>query len=105
MTQRKKNKILFVGGADPRKNLDFVCESLACLNNPNCSFSFDVVGNYPLSKQKDIHKEFSSIAGRIKHNVTDRQLSQAIRINNCRFSGPYFYAEIRVFQFTESLAN
>lgn len=74
----ENNKILFVGGADPRKNLDFVCTSLACLNNSACSFGFDVVGNYPLSKQKDIHKKFSSIAEHIKFHthVTDRELSQ-----------------------------
>ena len=53
--------------------LDFVCESLACLNNPTFSFSFDVVGNYPLQNKK-AHK---TIAGRIKfHTHVDRQLSQ-----------------------------
>ena len=52
--------------------------SLACLNNSACSFGFDVVGNYPLSKQKDIHKKFSSIGEHIKFHthVTDRELSQ-----------------------------
>ena len=75
---REKNKILFVGGADPRKNLDMVCESLARLKTSTFPFSFNVVGNYPLSKQKDIYKRFSSIARRIEFHshVTDKQLSK-----------------------------
>jgi glycosyltransferase involved in cell wall biosynthesis len=80
--------VLFVGGGDPRKNLDVLLTAHSQLAASHSEVHLIVVGNYPPEHVNAIRELYRSQGGdawklHFRHGVDDDQLAQLYRLATC----------------------
>ncbi len=76
----RNNYFIFVGGGDPRKNLDVILPAHSSLVNSGFSSDLVIVGNYQDNYREAIRKHYEAMGGNVaklifEHGVSDLELA------------------------------